>query len=115
MPLARGWRSYQVDWSPRRSSSHANIALQTEGRGATTYYLDGVSLRASGARRVKDDRAFRAARDRLFPLPAQAAGKVEPNAAPWALRGAGLGLAAGLAAVAAGAAASRRRDRQQEA
>ena len=113
--LPRGWRSYQVEWSPRRSSSHANIALQTEGRGATTYYLDGVSLRLSRARRVKDDRAFRVARDRLLPLPARAAGEVVPNAAPWALRGAGLGLAAGAAAVAAGAAAARRRDRQQEA
>ena len=113
--LGRGWRSYQVEWSPRRSSSHDDIALQIEGSAATTYDLDGVSLRISAARRMKDGRAFRAARDRLLPLPAQAAGEVEPNAAPWALRGAGVGLAAGLAAVAAGAAATRRRDRQQEA
>lgn len=114
-PLRKGWHSYQVEWSPRRSFSRADIALQIQGRAATIFYLDGVSLRTSGARRVKDAPAFRAARNRLLPLPARAAGKLEPNAAPWALRGAGLGLAVGLAAVAAGAAASRRRDRQQEA
>ena len=113
--LTPSWQRMEVRWTPRRGLGSAEVGVQTRGRGAVSFDLDGVLLSTPGVTgggsptAQAEAQAFRAARF-ADALPARSIGAAHSSrTVTGALVGGAAGLLAGLLGTAAGLAARRRR------
>jgi hypothetical protein len=113
------WRRLAVQWTPKRDTGSADVAVQTRGDRPVRFDLDGVVVTQLGVdgsnppSPASDARTFRLSR-MVSVASAHSTGAGQSDTAAWAIGGALVGFVAALAAIAIALAAQRRGQQQPE-